>query len=220
VGQRVRRTGTLTLLDGGKPFAQIVPQPSGATVIFESQPWDEAYFTTAEARGELIPQPQSPQGLSTNAITMNVGDMLVFQLTVENYSDIPIRTAGSPPGTVYDWSQRAATLGEFDESGAWRVGIDCDTAASDYPWRWRVGTDDQVQAVVDTASGETYYYLPAGARVVVWGAVRMSEIEARNPQNCWAGLIHEDVGISQLNAAVGPRRILLEDPTGEFSSAN
>lgn len=211
VGQRVQRTGTLTLLNGGKPFAQIVPQPSGATVIFEAQPYDEAYYTTAETRGALIGQPESPAGLSTNAITMNVGDMLVFQLTVENYSDIPIRTAGSPPGTVYDWTQRAATLGEFDQSGAWRVGIDCDTAASDYPWRWRLGTDEEILTVEDPDTGDTFYYLPAGARVVVWGAIRMTEVEARNPQNCWAGLIHEDVGISQLNASVGPRRIFLED---------
>jgi hypothetical protein len=148
-------------------------------------------------------------------ITMPVGDMLVFALTVENYGDVAIRTAGSPPGTVFDWTQRAATFDEFDESGAWRVGIDCDTAMSDYPWRWRLGGDDDLATVVDPNDGEIYYYLPAGARAVIWGAIRMTEIEARNPQNCWAGLIHEDVGISQLNGYVGPRRVELVDPTGE-----
>jgi hypothetical protein len=210
VGQQVQRTASLTIQNGGRPLAQIVPQPSGATVVFDVQPYRDAYLTTAEARGELISPPDDPQALSTNAISMAVGDLLVFKLTVENYGDVPIRTAGSPPGTVYDWSQRASTLGEFDESGAWRVGIDCDTAGSVYPWRWRVGTDAELVEQVDPATGETFLYLPAHARVVVWGAVRMSEVEARNPQNCWAGLIHEDVAISQLNDYVGPRRIFLE----------
>lgn len=216
VGQRVQRTTAVTIENGGKPLAQIVPQPSGSTVVFEAQPYDDAYYTTTEERGELIAQPQDPQGLSTNSITMPVGDMLVFKLTVENYSETPIRTHGSPPGTVFDWNQRASTFGESDQSGAWRVGIDCDTAASDYPWRWRLGTDDELVQENDPLNEDiTYYYLPPGARVVVWGAVRMSEIEARNPQNCWAGLIHEDVGLTDLNAHVGPRSILLVDPNGE-----
>jgi hypothetical protein len=65
-----------------------------------------------------------------------------------------------------------------------------------------------------------YYYLPAGARAVVWGAVRLTQIEVRNPQNCWAGLIHEDVAISQLNDYVGPRRIFLTDPdAGQSANA-
>ncbi|MBE2182580.1 MAG: hypothetical protein IAE89_04055 [Anaerolineae bacterium] len=217
-GQQVQRTATITIQDGGKPQAQIVPQPSGATVIFEAAAYDDAYFTSADDRGELIPQPQNPEGLSANSITMRVGDMLVFQLTVENYSETPIRTHGSPPGTVYDWTQRASAFGEADESGAWRVGIDCDTAASDYPWRWRLGTDDDLMQVTDLLNEDiVYYYLPPGARAVVWGAVRMSEIEARNPQNCWAGLIHEDVGTTTMNINVGPRSILLVDPPGEQS---
>ncbi len=58
----------------------------------------------------------------------------------------------------------------------------------------------------------TYHYLPAGAQVVVWGAIRMTTIEARNPQNCWAGLIHEDVEISVFNNNVGSREVELVDP--------
>ncbi|MGV2434124.1 MAG UNVERIFIED_CONTAM: hypothetical protein LVT10_03810 [Anaerolineae bacterium] len=37
-------------------------------------------------------------------------------------------------------------------------------------------------------------------------------IAARNPQNCWAGLIHEDVAVSVRNARVGARSIELIDP--------
>ncbi|HYO87110.1 MAG TPA: hypothetical protein VER79_00595 [Candidatus Limnocylindrales bacterium] len=217
VGQRVRRTGMLTITSGGKPQAQIMPQPTGPTVIFEAQPWEDRFITTAEQRGDLVDLPADPQSLALTAITMSVGDMLVFQLTVENYGNVPIRTSGSPPGTVYDWPQRASTLGEFDESGSWRVGIDCDTAGSVYPWRWRLGDKAALVTETDPNTGDDFYYLPAGARSTVWGAVRMSQIEVRNPQNCWAGLIHEDVAVSELNDYVGPRRVELLDPTGQFT---
>ena len=117
------------------------------------------------------------------------------------------------PGTVYDQQERAATLGDYDESGSWRVGIDCDTATSDYPWRWRVGDSQVLQQVYDAQTDNTYYYLPAGERAVVWGGIRMTElINARNPQNCWAGLIHEDVAVSIRNSRVGARSIELVDP--------
>ena len=217
VGQRVRRTGELTIVSGGKPQAQIMPQPTGPTVVFESRPWEDRFANTPDERGDLIDPPVSPESLALTAISMPVGDMLVFKLTVENYSSVPIRTSGSPPGTVYDWTQRASTFGEYDESGSWRVGLDCDTAASDYPWRWRLGADEALVTETDPNTGIVYTYLPAGARATVWGAVRMSQIEVRNPQNCWAGLIHEDVGVSELNAHVGPRQIELLDPTGQFT---
>jgi hypothetical protein len=34
-------------------------------------------------------------------------------------------------------------------------------------------------------------------------------IEARNPQACWVGLIHEDVEVSIRNARVGAREVEL-----------
>lgn len=211
VGQKVQRTGSLTIADGGKPYAQIVPQTTGVTVVFEPRPWDERFLTTRNHMGELVTPPDDPALLSSDDITMTVGDMLVFKLTVENYGDVAIRTTGPVPGTVYQWDQRASTLGLPDQAGAWRVGIDCTTAMSDYPWRWALGDETTLQVVHDEATGNTYYYLPAGARAVVWGAVHMTQIEAYNPQNCWAGLIHEQVEISQVNQNVGPRSIRLEE---------
>jgi hypothetical protein len=214
VGQRVRRTASLTIQAGGKPLAEIVPQVTGASVIFETQLYDDRYASTRTQPGAMIDLPETPEGLAMTPITMRVGDLLVFMLTVENYSDVPIRTTGPAPGTVYDWSQRASTLGWFDESGAWRVGIDCLTAASDYPWRWALGDADTLETAVDPVTGAPYLYLPAGERAVVWGAVRMSEIEVRNPQNCWAGLIHEDVEVSIRNNNVGARQIELVEANG------
>ena len=62
--------------------------------------------------------------------------------------------------------------------------------------------------------GDLYYYVPAKTRVIVWGAVRFTEIEQRqNPQNCWAGLIQEEVEVSLRNSYVGAREIELVDPS-------
>lgn len=212
VGQEVQHTAQITLVDGGKPFAQIVPQPTGVTVVFETRPWEERFASTREQLGDLIDPPNDPAALTMTTINLPVGDLLVFKLTIENYSDVPIRTTGPAPGTVYQWDQRASTLGLPDESGTWRVGIDCTTAASDYPWRWAIGTDEQLEIVEDPDNGNLYRYLPAGGRAVVWGAVRMTQLEARNPQNCWAGLIHEGVEVAPVNNNVGSRDIMLEAP--------
>lgn len=218
VGQRIRRTAQLTIQGGGKPLAEIVGQPTGVTVVFDVQPYDESYFSTPEKLGLPIAPPDDPANLAQTALTLPVGDMLVFKLTVENYSNVPLRTSGPPPGTVYQQTQRASTLNWFDESGAWRVGIDCTTADADYPWRWALGTEDQLVKQIDPDSGNTYTYLPPGEQVVVWGGIRMTEIEARNPQNCWAGLIHEDVEVSLRNSNVGAREIELVEPGVESES--
>ncbi|MAS36170.1 MAG: hypothetical protein CL610_19345 [Anaerolineaceae bacterium] len=210
-GQVVQQTGQLVIENGGKPLAEIVPQTVGVDVVFTVQPYDERYFTSADASGDLIEPPDDVQDNSLTALQMPLGDMLVFKLTVENYGKAPIRTSGPPPGTVYQQTQRAATLNAFDEAGAWRVGIDCATAETDYPWRWGLGTGDAVYEEFDPYSGNTYTYISAGERVVVWGAIRMTEIEALNPQNCWAGLIHEFVEVSVRNTNVGSREVLLVD---------
>lgn len=219
-GQIIQQTGQLEIRDGGKPLAEIVPQTVGVDVVFAVQPYDERYFTSADALGEPVAPPDDVQDNSLTALQMPLGDMLVFKLTVENYGKSPIRTSGPPPGTVYQQSQRASTMNAFDEAGAWRVGIDCSTAETDYPWRWALGTDDDLYEEFDPYSGNTYRYLPAGERVVVWGAVRMTEIEAMNPQNCWAGLIHEFVEVSIRNTNVGSREVLLVDTNVSNSNSD
>ena len=213
VGQRTRRQQRLTIESGGKPFAEIVPQAPGVDVAFDALPWDDAYYTTRGVAGELMRQPVHSDSLGwSQLITLPKDDMLAFRLTVENYGKVPIRTTGPPPGTVYQQDEQAATLGWFDESGAWRVGIQCATSLGSYPYRWAIAADENLVKVFDEASGNTYSYLPPGARAVVWGAIRFTAIEARNPQNCWAGLIHEDVAISLRNNHVGMRAIMMVDP--------
>ena len=208
-GQRLVRTAEISIADSGLPQMEIVPQSTGGTVCFETGEYDEAFFSDLETDGEKISQPTTTCSELTT-LTLPVGDMLIFHLTVNNYGDTPIRTAGPFPGTVYDQGQRASTLGAYEESGAWRVGIMCDTSESDFPWRWAVAPLDQLTAEHDSLRDETFYYLLPGQRAEVWGAVRLTEIiAARNPQVCWAGLIHEDVGIPPQQASVGRREIEL-----------
>lgn len=211
-GQRIQREGQLTIQDGGLPQVEIVPQAAGAAVYFGYLPYDDAYFTSMETEGDLIPK---PEGVISDLTTLTLpqGDLLVFKLTINNYGNTPIRTAGPFPGTVYQFDQQAASLGQYEESGAWRVGIKCDTSLSDFPWRWAIAPQDQLEAVYDQARDETYYYLLPGKRAEVWGAIRMTDlIAARNPQDCWAGLIHEDVGIPAYQSRVGAREIELVPP--------
>ncbi len=213
VGQRIRQETSLTIETGGKPYAEISPQAIGVDVAFDVQPYEDRYFTSRGYAGDLLQQPQDSESLAySQQITIPKGDLLVFRLTVENYGDVPIRTSGPPPGTVYQQEQQAATLGMFDESGAWRIGIQCSTSQASYPYRWAIAAADKLVEVFDEASGNIYSYLPSKERAVVWGAIRMTTIEARNPQNCWAGLIHEDVAISLRNNHVGVRSIMVVDP--------
>jgi hypothetical protein len=136
-----------------------------------------------------------------------LGETLTFTLTVENDSPAPIRTSGPRPGTVYETDQNYATLGEYIQAGAFRVGIHCENATTNYPWRWAVGDAE----VLEERDG--YLYLPPFTRAVVTGGIRFVDVVgARNPQYCWAGLIHEDVEISPVNDRVDPVSLLIEVP--------
>ena len=208
-GQRIIRQGRLVIRDGGLPQVEIVPQTTGAVVYFGRMAYDERYFTSLAVEGERLAK---PEGVISDLTTLTLaqGDLLVFKLTVHNYGATPIRTAGPFPGTVYQFEQTAASLEAYEESGAWRIGINCHTAYSDFPWRWALGSLDELQTVYDDERDETYYYLLPGQQAEVWGAIRMTEIrKARNPQECWAGLIHEDVGIPPFQSRVGAREIEL-----------
>lgn len=213
-GQRVVIESALTIQNGGKPRAGILGQAAGADVVMAVQAWDARYASTLETRGNTIPMPDDPDDLRATQLVVPLGDMLVFKLTIENYGASPIRTSGPPPGTVYEQKQIAASLGEYTQDGVWRVGIQCETSEESYPWRWAIGTPDQLYAESDPANDNVYYYLRPGERSVVWGAVRMTDIiDTKNPQQCWAGLIHE--GVNVFNNRIGVRDVLIADTRGE-----
>jgi hypothetical protein len=101
------------------------------------------------------------------------------------------------------------------------VGIQCESSTESYPWRWAIGSPEDLEIVV-ADDGEVFYYLPPGEQAVVWGAIHMTDIvEAQNPQSCWAGLIHERVEVTLQNQNVGPRNIrLVEVPVGQDSDSS
>jgi hypothetical protein len=218
-GQRIRRTSHLTIKDGGLPNAEIVPQASGRQVSYITAPYKDEYLTTLEKTGTPIPMPDGVT--STQAqMSMMQGDLLIFRLTISNYGSTPIRTTGPWPGTVYHYEQNSEALFTSSKSGVWHVGIMCERAETNYPWRWAIGSQDQLTKV--DRDGETLWYLMPGKSAVVWGAVRMTKIiKTRNPQDCYAGLIHEDVAIPPLQANVSPIKVLLtanEPDNGTVSS--
>ena len=141
-------------------------------------------------------------------ISVPLGETLYFTLTVENDGVVPIRTSGPPPGTIYDSDENYATMARYIEPGVFRVGIHCENNLTDHPWRWAVGGPDDLEV-----TEEGYLYLPAGERATVTGGVRFVDyIAARNPQYCYASLIHEDVEISMVNFRVDPVRVRIEVP--------
>ena len=135
--------------------------------------------------------------------TIVQGNQLMFTLTVENYGVSPIRTSGPEPGFQYTQNENANTHGWYEESGAWRVGIDCDTCIRDYPWRWALGKRHELTQIED------HWYLMPGQRTTITGAVTITDVPARNPLYFWAGLIHEDVEVSNVNNRVDPHFITI-----------
>ena len=166
--------------------------------------------TTITLKNSGLPRAEIHNGdVQFSDTTVVIGQTLYFTVTVENYGTAPLRTSGPYSGWVYDSMEtNPNTLGYYEESGAWRVGIDCDSCIRDYPWRWALGTPQTLTAL--TENGQSHYYLMPGERAVVTGGIVLDKIiEARNPQYFWAGLIHEDVEISNINNRVDPHLITI-----------
>lgn len=212
VGQRVRRETTIELRDGGLPQAEIVAQSSGRTITWESAVYQDVYATDMNTPGQAI---DMPTGVGAKQVTISLpqSDLLVFRLTVYNYGTTPIRTIGPWPGTVYQYDQTNAAMvtpaGRDAFDGAFRVGLECERSTSSYPYRWAIGAQSELTKV--DRDGESFYYLMPGQSAVVWGAVRMTTIiRTRNPQKCFAALIHENVNVFQ--GRTGEIDVKLETP--------
>lgn len=151
--------------------------------------------------------PPAGDTLEFNTTAVALCDTIYFTMTVENYGTTPIRTSGPEPGTVYDSDWNYNTLGWHTESGAWRAAIGFENELTNYPFRWAVGNPEDLQEI------DGYYYLMPGDRAVITGGIRVvGRFGDRNPQPMWAGLIHEDVEISEFNNRVDPQQILVDLP--------
>lgn len=151
--------------------------------------------------------PPTGNTLQLSATTAPLCDTITFTMTVENGGDTPIRTSGPAPGTVYDSDWNYNTLGWHTESGVWRVAIGFENELTNYPFRWAVGNAEDLEEI------DGQLYLMPGQRATITGGVRLVDVFGdRNPQPIWAGLIHEDVEISQFNSRVDPQEILVDIP--------
>lgn len=139
---------------------------------------------------------------------VRLDDTLYFTLTVQNYGTAPLRTTGPEPGYVYtSMTENYNNTGFFQESGAFRVGVMCDTCLNDFPWRWAIGHQDGLTMIPDSQGRPQYYLEPGGVSVVTGGIVLDQIVTSRNPQYFWVGLIQEDVAIYNNRADPHPIEI-------------
>lgn len=189
--------------DGTYPVVAFAQDEEGQKVQIETE-MTIAYGGVPRAK---IYPPPTDDTVRWDATAVAICDTLHFTVTVENYGTTPIRTTGPEPGTVYDSDWNYNTLGWFTESGAFRLGIGYENEISNYPYRWAVGSPEDLEEI------DGFYYLMPGERAVVTGGIRMKNVFGdRNPQPVWAGLIHEDVEVSQFNSRVDPAAITVDVP--------
>ena len=201
--------------EGGVDAGEL-PPPDGVYAIVALASDMEGQSIRVEAPLEIalggVPRadifaPPAGNTFAVSATAVALCDTLTFTLTVENYGLAPIRTTGPAPGTVYDSDWNYNTLGWFTESGAWRVAVGYENELANYPYRWGLGTADNLTEI------DGHLYLLPGERATITGGIRLTgPFGERNPQPVWAGLIHEDVEISQFNNRVDPKAILVDLP--------
>ncbi len=197
---------------------KVAPPPDGAypVVAYAADAEGQKYQVESEITIELggvpfanIISPFSGATLAFDKTAVTLCDTLYFTVTVENYGDAPIRTVGPWNDTIYDSDWNYNTVGWPTESGAMRVGIGFENQLSDYPFRWGLGSPESLTEI------DGQYYLMPGERAVVRGGVRVVDtFGVRNPQPVWAGLIHEDVEVAEVNRQVDTHQIQVDIPAG------
>jgi hypothetical protein len=177
-GYHVVVSDTVTIVDGGKPRALVV----NGTIS-----WSDAV-----------------RGLEGTEVYLPLGSTLCFTTYVENYSQVPIRTSGPPAGTAYRSDENYNTLAEqtgedsyHEQPGVWRFGINFDTSATDFPYRWAVGRPEDLRCEI--IEEQEQCFLDPGQRGLVSGCVELVGPFPRNQIFAWGGLIHQWVGVDAEN---------------------
>lgn len=172
-GNHVRIISELTIEEGGKPRADV-------------------------AQGEI-----EWQGEVNRQVSVPLGEQLCFTAIIRNEGTVPIRTTGPWPGQEYNFSQNYNTLAAdgrpewYKQSGAWRFGINYESAGTDFPFRWAVGRPEDLEMrVID---GQEQWYLLPGRSGEVSGCITMDEPPPLESTLWWGGLIHEDVAVVNNN---------------------
>ncbi len=195
-GNAVRVTGELTIAEGGQPFAEI------------DQGEIDWYVVEAGAEENGV-TPDEEKRVLGRTISLHLGDQLCFRAVVHNYGTTPIRTAGPWPGQQYLFTENRnsvarqhmdATASAADpvgdkswlrQTGVWRFGINFESTGVDFPFRWAVGQQQDLERrLID---GNEQWYLLPGDRSEVSGCILINQPPLLNTNIWWGGLIHEDV---------------------------
>ena len=190
-GYHVVVSDTLTIVDGGKPRAEVV-------------------------NGE-IHWGGAIRGQEGTDIYLPLGATLQFTTYIENYSNVPIRTSGPPSGTHYrndqNYNTLAVEMGQesyHQQAGVWRFGINLDVSTTDFPYRWAIGKPEELRCEI--VEGYEQCFLDPGKRGTVSGSIEMVGPFPRDQIYAWGGLIHEYVGISAQNNYVDQVNLNIDTP--------
>jgi len=187
--------------DAGIDLGATPPDDGTYTVVVEAE---DAVGNKSRVEGQLTirggGQPQVAivnRAAQFSASVLPLGATLTFTCTVKNIGQVPVRTTGPEPGTTYTTSQNFNTLGNYEEPGVFRVGLDYEgnSAGRIYPFRWQLGMDDEL-TTVQTSAGPQKYLMP-GQTVTVVGHLQIVDAPVVTSPYYWLGLIHEQVWIVQ-----------------------
>jgi len=172
------------------------PPPDGTyTVVVEAE---DAVGNQARVSGPLtifaggVPQVEIVNAAAEwSAPIVKMGDTLTFTCTVKNIGTVPVRTKGPESDTVYSMDQNYNGLGQPEEPGIFRVGLDYEgnSGGRQYPFRWQLGRDDEL-TIIDGQK-----YLMPGQTATVVGHLKINQKMVRTAPYFWLGLIHENVWI-------------------------
>ncbi len=182
-GNAVRVQRTLTVEEGGKPRADVAQGEIHWRAEWGDQRWEEM----------------------NRVAEVPLDGKLCFSAVVTNESTVPIRTSGPWPGEEYQFNENSNTLArdQSEESwqqqpGVWRFGINFDTSGLDFPYRWAIGRQEQLERRIDDTGHEQWYLLP-GKSGEVEGCIVMDQAPPLGTQFWWGGLIHQSVSVPNNN---------------------
>ncbi len=171
VGNRVVVSSTLAIREGGKPRAEVVA-------------------------GEI-----NWAGDVNRTVGVPLGQTMCFTAIIQNIGPVPIRTAGPWPGQSFKFTENYNTLAAaqnepswYQQAGIWRFGVNYDTTGVDFPFRWAIGRqEDLEERIID---GQPQYYLLPGKRSQVSGCIEFDQKPPVGTNFWWGGLIHEFVSVA------------------------
>ena len=187
--------------DAGIDLGATPPKDGEYAVIVDAE---DAVGNKARAQGKLViegggvPRVEivnRAAQFSTSVVPL--GSTLTFTCTVKNIGTVPVRTKGPESGVTYSTSQNHNTLGEYEEPGIFRIGLDFEGNSSGrlYPYRWQLGKDGELSTAATTIGSEKY--LMPGQTVTVVGHLRIDDPPPKTEPYYWLGLIHEQVWLVQ-----------------------